>query len=93
MGKENFIDKLNEAGMLYFVLGALVSAETLVDVESCQKSMKMLEMMKEDFGTSKMKDDEKIRKFLEDAEGIIKRDLERFDERNISILEKKDIKK
>lgn len=80
MAKENFIDKLNEAGMLYFVLGALVSAETLVDVESCQKSMKMLEMMKEDFGTSKMKGDEKIRKFLEDAEGIIKRDLERLDE-------------
>ncbi len=80
MAKENFIDKLNEAGMLYFVLGSLISAETLVDVESCQKSLKVLEMMKEDFETSKMKDDEKIRKFLEDAERIIKRDLERFEE-------------
>ena len=79
MAKENFIDKLNEAGMLYFVLGSLISAETLVDVESCQKSMKILEMMKEDFETSKMKDDEKIRKFMEDAERIIKRDLERFE--------------
>ena len=79
MAKENFIDKLNEAGMLYFVLGSLISAETLVDVESCQKSLKVLEMMKEDFETSKMKDDEKIRKFLEDAERIIKRDLEEFE--------------
>ena len=78
MVKENFIDELNEAGMLYFVLGSLISAETLVDVESCQKSLKVLEMMKEDFGTSKMNGDEKIRKFLEDAERIIKRDLERF---------------
>ena len=78
MAKENFIDKLHEAGMLYFVLGSLISTETLVDVESCHKSLKVLEMMKADYGTSKMKDDVKIKKFLEDAEGIIKRDLERF---------------
>lgn len=32
--------------------------------------------MKNDFGTPKMKDDEKIRQFLEDAERVIKRDLE-----------------
>ena len=80
MSKENFIDKLHEAGMLYFVLGSLISAETLVDVESCQKSMKILETQKRDFEASKMKGNEKIKKFLEDAERIIKRDLKRFEE-------------
>lgn len=80
MAKENFIDKLHEAGMLYFVLGSLISAETLVDVESCQKSMKILETQKRDFEASKMKGNEKIKKFLEDAERIIKRDLKRFEE-------------
>ena len=64
--------------MLYFVLGSLISAETLVDVESCRKSLKFLGVMKEDFETSKLKDDEKIKKFLKDAERIIKRDLEGF---------------
>lgn len=78
MAKENFIEKLHEAGMLYFVLGSLISAETLVDVESCRKSLKFLGVMKEDFETSKLKDDEKIKKFLKDAERIIKRDLEGF---------------
>lgn len=80
MEKGNFIDKLHEAGMLYFVLGSLISAETLVDVESCQKSMKILETLKRDFEASKMKGNEKIKKFLEDAERIIKRDLKRFEE-------------
>lgn len=80
MEKGNFIDKLHEAGMLYFVLGSLISAETLVDVESCQKPMKILETLKRDFEASKMKGNEKIKKFLEDAERIIKRDLKRFEE-------------
>ena len=80
MNKENLIDKLHEADMLYFVLGSHISAETLVDIESCQKSLKTLEMMKEAFETSKLKDDTKTRTFLEDAERIIKRDLKEFEE-------------
>ena len=80
LNKENFIDKLHEADMLYFVLGSLISSETLVDIESCQKTLKTLEMMKEDFETSKLKNDTKTRTFLEDAERIIKRDLHEFKE-------------
>ena len=79
MNKENLIDKLHEVDMLYFVLGSLISAETLVDIESCQKSLKTLEMMKEAFETSKLKDDTKTRTFLEDAERIIKRDLKEYE--------------
>jgi len=76
--KENLIDKLDEIGMLYFVIVSLFSAETLVDVESCEASLKGVEMLRAELPSSKFKDDPKIKKFLDDAERIIKRDLEQF---------------
>ncbi len=75
---DNLIDKLDEIGMLYFVIGSLFSAETLVDVESCEASLKGVEMLRAELPTSKYKDDPKIKKFLDDAERIIKRDLKEF---------------
>ena len=79
MEKENLVDKLHEAKMFYFVLGSLVSADTLVDVESCRRSLDGLEILKRDFETSKLKDDATIKAFLADAEKIIMRDLHEFD--------------
>ena len=80
--KENLIDKLHEADMLYFVLGSLISAESLVDVESCHKAMNCLEDLKRDFETSKLKDDQKLKSYLDKAESIIKRNLQYFEENN-----------
>lgn len=79
MEKENIIDKLQGAEMLYFVLGSLISADTLVDVESCRRSLNGLEILKRDFETSKLKDDATIKAFLADAEKIIMRDLHEFE--------------
>ena len=42
MNKENLIDKLHEADMLNLVLVSLFSADTLVDAESCRKSLEAL---------------------------------------------------
>ena len=79
MEKENIVDKLHEAEMLYFVLGSLISADTLVDVESCCRSLNGLEILKRDFETSELKDDATIKAFLADAEKIIMRDLHEFE--------------
>lgn len=79
MEKENIVDKLHGAEMLYFVLGSLISADTLVDVESCRRSLDGLEALKRDFETSKLKDDATIKAFLADAEKIIMRDLHEFE--------------
>ena len=79
MEKENIVDKLQGAEMLYFVLGSLISADTLVDVESCHRSLDGLEILKRDFETSKLKDDATIKAFLADAEKIIMRDLHEFE--------------
>ena len=37
--RDNLIDKLQEANMLYFVLGSLISADSLVDVNACHKAL------------------------------------------------------
>ena len=47
--KDNLIDKLHEADMLYFVLGSLISADSLIDVEACHKALDCLENLKRDF--------------------------------------------
>lgn len=54
--KDNLIDKLDEIGMLYFAIVSLFSAETLVDVEFCEASLKGVEMLRAELPTSKYKD-------------------------------------
>ena len=81
MEKENLIDKLHEADMLYFVLGSLISAESLVDIDACHKALNCLEDLKRDFETSKLMDDPKLRSYLDNAESIIKRDMKYFKEK------------
>ena len=82
MKNENLIDKLHEADMLYFVLGSLISADSLIDVEACHKALDCLESLLRDFGTSSLKDDHKLKAFLDNAESIIKRDLHDFEMNN-----------
>lgn len=75
---DNLIDKLDAMGMLHFVIGSLFSSETLVDVESCEVSLKGVEKLKSELPTSKYKDDPKIKKYIEDAEEIIRLDLKQI---------------
>ena len=78
--KENLVDKLHEADMLSFVLVSLFSADTLVDAESCHKSLETLALLKRDFETSTLKDDQKLRSMIDGAEKIILRDLKEFED-------------
>ena len=78
--KENLVDKLHEADMLSFVLVSLFSADTLVDAESCHKSLEALALLKRDFETSTLKDDQKLRSMIDGAEKIILRDLKEFED-------------
>ena len=80
MENGNLIDKLHEADMLYIVLGSLISADSLIDVEACHKALDCLENLKRDFETSKLKEDKKLKSFLDNTESIIKRDMRHFEE-------------
>ena len=61
--------------MLYFVLDSLISAESLVDIDACHKALKCLADLKREFQTSKLKDDPKLRSYLDNAESIIEKTL------------------
>ena len=89
--KDNLIDKFHEADMLYFVLGSLISADSLIDVEACHKALDCLENLKRDFETSKLKEDQKLKSFLENAESIIKRDMRHFEETATNQLKDKSL--
>lgn len=91
MKNENLIDKLHEADMLYFVRGSLISADSLIDVEACHKALDCLENLKRDFETSNLKEDQKLRSFLENAESIIKRDTRHFEETATNQLKDKSL--
>lgn len=80
MSKGNLIDRLQEAALLYFVLGSLISADSLINADSCHKALDCLEKLKRDFGTSSLKDDQKLKSYLDKAESIIKQDMKYFEE-------------
>lgn len=80
MAKENLIDKLHEADMLNFVLVSLFSADTLVDAESCRKSLESLAILKRDFETSTLKDNLELKSMIDGAEEIILRNLHDFED-------------
>jgi hypothetical protein len=91
MKNENMINKLHEADMLYFVLGSLISADSLIDVEACHKALDCLENLKRDFETSKLNEDQILRSFLDNAESIIKRDMNHFEEISTNKLKDKSL--
>ena len=71
MAKETLINKLHEADMLNFALVSLFSADTLVNAESCRKSLEALAILKKDFETSSLKNDQELKSMIDGAEEII----------------------
>jgi membrane-bound lytic murein transglycosylase D len=67
-----------EQDMLFFILGTVVSADSLVDAESCEKALKIVRELKEDLPLSKLRDDKKLKARLDEAEQIIMHDMEAF---------------
>lgn len=74
----NRIDKLVEQDMLFFILGTVVSADSLVDAESCENALKIVRELKEDLPLSKLRDDKKLKARLDETEQIIMHDMEAF---------------
>ena len=61
--------------MLYFVLGSLISADALVNIDACDRALNCLKGLKRDFETSKLKDDPKLKSYWDNAESIIEKTL------------------
>jgi len=73
------LEAIEKNGMIWLVLGSLISADSLISIESCDKnleiSMSFLEAAKK---SNNLKEKEKIIEYLEKSIEIIKRDKEEF---------------
>ena len=76
----NFLDKLIKDDMFYLYVCSMVSADTLIDIETCEDMLKRVQRLKDSITTSELKTD-KIVEYIDDAEKIIKKDLEMFKNR------------
>lgn len=76
----NFLDKLIKDDMFYLYVCSMVSADTLIDIETCEDMLKRIQRLKDSITTSELKTD-KIVEYIDDAEKIIINDLEMFKNR------------
>jgi hypothetical protein len=78
MKTDNFIEKLQQEQLLDLYIVSLISADTLIDVESCDISLEKILELKELIKTANINNKEHYEKIINDAEEIILRDKEYF---------------
>lgn len=79
---KEFIEAVYENGMIWLVLASLISAESCVDIESCERNIEISEDLIVAINDSDKISEEDKKKFTEylrnGIDNIIKRDLEEF---------------
>lgn len=79
---KEFIEDVYENGMVWLVLASLISAESCVDVESCERNIEISEYLIIAINDSDKISEEEKKTFTEylrnGIDNIIKRDLEEF---------------
>ena len=76
METDNFLERLQKDKLLDLYLVSLISSDTLLTVEDCEKSLKKILELKELIKTANIDDKERYEKFINDGEKIILRDME-----------------
>lgn len=82
MEEKNILEKLQENNLLDFYLVSLISSDTLITIEDCEKSLDKIKEVKEHLITANIDNKEQYADMIDKGEEIIKRDLEMFKERN-----------
>lgn len=79
---KEFIEDVYENGMIWLVLASLISAESCIDIESCERNIEISEDLIIAINDSDKISEEDKKKFTEylrnGIDNIIKRDLEEF---------------
>ena len=70
------LEATEKNGMIWLILGSLISADSLMTVDECDKNLETCTALLEAAKESNLKNKEKIIKYLEDGVEIIKRDRE-----------------
>lgn len=83
----NFLDKLIKDDMFYLYVCSMVSADTLIDIETCEDMLKRIYLLKDSLVDSELKTD-KIIEYIYEAEKIILNDLKMFKNQQNGKVEK-----
>lgn len=75
---ENLLEKLQKSQLLDFYLVSLISSETLMTKEDCDKSLEKIRQAKELIKTANINNKDFYEKIINDGEDIILRDRENF---------------
>lgn len=75
---ENLIEKLQKNQLLDLYLVSLISSDTLINKEACDKSLEKIREAKELIKTANINNKDFYVKMIEDGENIIIRDRENF---------------
>ena len=73
----NKLDQIIESGFFYLYIGSLISSDTIVNKETCEKSLEKIEQLEKCLETSTLADN-KIKHVIQDAKVIVLKDLEKF---------------
>ena len=81
---KNLIETLHENGMMYLYLASLISADTLISVENCNKSIHQLNMIIDNLRDSNIPEEEKNKYlgYCEDGLLICERDKKNLENIN-----------
>ena len=82
--KVNFLEELHKSGFIYLMLGSLISSDSLLSVEDCEKSLERLEKLNEELKTADIEEEKKqeYQDFIDRGFEIVKRDLNQFQNGN-----------
>lgn len=68
---KELIESLHESGMMYLYLVSLISADTLISVENCEKSIHQLKMVRDNLGDANIPDVDKVKYMKYCADGLL----------------------
>lgn len=76
--ERNFLEKLEEANILYFYLVSLISSDSLFSIKDCKESLDEIEYCLSVLPENNIKDKDKIKDMLLSGKEIVLRDMEMF---------------
>ena len=77
---EEKLEMFHKDGMMFLILGCLISADNLINVDSCEKALAEMKRFKEALPNTNIEDDakKKYEELMNKGLEIIERDLNQF---------------
>lgn len=81
MKKKNVIEFLCQSGMIWLILGSLISADSCTSLENCKRNLRVSDELIQDLEDANISQEEKeeIKKCIEKGKVIIQQELDEYE--------------